>query len=170
MTIHSTVLSTPIGPLSLLTLDLDGVETLVASGFTADPTTLHERLHSSLAGHALEPGEPGTIAKAHEAYFAGDLTALDDVPVHQPGRWRLEALWAELRKVKPGETVSYGELADRAGIERGARVAGAACSHNLVAPAVPCHRVLPASGPRKYGNYLYGGERKEWLLAHESHE
>ena len=168
MTIHSTVLSTPIGPLSLLTLDLDGVETLVAGGFTGDPTTLHERLHPSLAGHALEPGEPGPIAKAHEAYFGGDLAALADVPVHQPGGWRLEALWAEMRKLRPGETLTYGALADRAGIERGARVAGAACARNLIAPAIPCHRILPATTSRKYGDYLYGVERKQWLLSHES--
>jgi len=169
MTIHSFVLQTPIGPLSLLTMDIDGTETLVGSGFTADPAELRARLHPSLAGKELVPAtEQSPIAKAHESYFAGDLEALDDLPVHQPGSARLMDLWAELRKVGPGETVTYGELADRAGIPRGARVAGAACSRNLVAPAIPCHRVLPAGGPQKYGHYLYGIDRKEWLIGHET--
>jgi methylated-DNA-[protein]-cysteine S-methyltransferase len=169
MTIHSSVLQTPIGPLSLLTLDIDGTQTLVASGFTADPGELYARMHPALAENELVSAtEPGPIGKAHESYFAGDLDALDDVPVYQPGSERLVALWTELRKVGAGETVTYGELADRAGIPRGARVAGAACSRNLIAPAIPCHRVLPASGPAKYGHYLYGVDRKEWLLDHET--
>jgi methylated-DNA-[protein]-cysteine S-methyltransferase len=45
-------------------------------------------------------------------------------------------------------------------------VAGSACAQNLIAPFVPCHRVLPSSGG--YGGYYYGVPVKEWLLAHES--
>lgn len=168
--IHMTVLDTPIGPLSLLTLDRDGTETLVASGFTADPRELHARLHPSMRSHEpAEAAEIGEIGRAHQAYFAGVLTALDSVPVHQPGSARRERLWAALREVPAGHTVTYAELAIRAGLERAAaRAAGQACSQNLVAPVVPCHRVLPASGPRPYGHYLYGVDRKEWLLRHEA--
>lgn len=166
--IKATVLDTPIGLLSLLTLDLDGTETLVASGFT-DPEELYSRLGAELRTHELtEAGEPGPIAKAHQAYFDGDLRALDTVPVHQIGSSKRIRLWAALREVPPGRTVSYGELASSAGMDRAARAAGQACSQNLIAPAVPCHRVLPASGSARYGNYLYGVDRKEWLLKHES--
>jgi methylated-DNA-[protein]-cysteine S-methyltransferase len=63
--------------------------------------------------------------------------------------------------------VSYAELAVRAGLPRtAARAAGSACAQNLIAPFVPCHRVLPTTGG--FGGYYYGVPVKEWLLAHES--
>jgi methylated-DNA-[protein]-cysteine S-methyltransferase len=169
MTIHSTVLDTPIGPLTLLARD--GV--LLASGFSADPTALHDRLHSSLRADDLMPtadlDELGDLGHAHRAYFAGDLGALDDLPLHQPGSASLEALWTVMREIKAGETLTYGQLAERAGIVRGARVAGAACARNLIAPAIPCHRVVASapSGVKRLNGYLYGLDRKDWLLKHE---
>jgi methylated-DNA-[protein]-cysteine S-methyltransferase len=170
MTIRSFVLDTPIGPLALLTLEIDGVETLVASGFTDDVDELAARLHPSLGHHdVVETPEPGPIAKAHAAYFDGDLHALDAVPVHQPSTPKRERLWAALREVPAGTTVSYGQLAANAGLDRAARAAGQACSQNLVAPAIPCHRVLPSGGGQaKSGGYAYGVGRKQWLLEHEA--
>lgn len=165
--IKTTVLDTPIGPLALL--ERDG--TLVASGFTTDPTRLHERLHSTLRDEELVPvPDLGDLGKAHLAYFDGDPAALAAVPVHQPGSARLEQLWTHMRRIPPGETITYGRLAELAGIERGARVAGAACARNLVAPAIPCHRVVAAggTGTKRLHGYLYGLDRKEWLLAHEA--
>jgi methylated-DNA-[protein]-cysteine S-methyltransferase len=177
--IRATVLDTPIGPLALL--ERDGA--LVASGFTADPRELHARLHPSLrrGGRSGQVGwgdtdnlvtapDLGDISKAHEAYFDGDLTALDALPVHTPASWRREKLWAALREVRPGQTITYGELADRAGITRGARAAGQACAQNLVAPTIPCHRIVAAGGSatRRLNGYAYGLDRKEWLLRHES--
>ena len=69
--------------------------------------------------------------------------------------------------IPAGTTVSYGDLAELAGMPRSAaRAAGGACARNLIAPIVPCHRVLPVSGG--FGGYLYGTDVKEWLLRHES--
>jgi methylated-DNA-[protein]-cysteine S-methyltransferase len=164
--IRATVLQTPIGPLSLL--EHEGA--LVAGGFTADPREMHARLHPSLAGHDLvEVPELGGIGKAHEAYFAGDLDALDTITVHAPAAPTRTLLWEALRGVRPGETVSYGELAARAGLGRGARAAGQACARNLIAPVIPCHRVVAStgSGARRLNGYYYGLDRKEWLLRHE---
>lgn len=160
--IRTTVIETPVGPLALL--EHDGA--LVASGFTADPTEMHDRLPTALRSYELVQGDLGDLAKAHEAYFAGDLDALDELPVHQVGGWRLERLWAEMRKIRAGETISYAGLAERAEIVRGARVAGAACARNLIAPAVPCHRILATGGG--LNGYYYGLDRKDWLLRHES--
>jgi methylated-DNA-[protein]-cysteine S-methyltransferase len=160
--INTTVLDTPIGPLALLVHE----GTLVAAGFTPDPAELRARLPKPLREQELITADLGEIAKAHEAYFDGDLSALENIPVAQYGTSRLEQLWATLREVAPGETVTYGELADRAGMERAARAAGQACAKNLVAPAVPCHRVLRAGGDT--GDYAYGADRKAWLLRHEA--
>ncbi len=55
-------------------------------------------------------------------------------------------VYAEARRIPPGETVSYGELAQRLGEPGAARAIGQALGHNPFAPIVPCHRVLAAGG------------------------
>jgi methylated-DNA-[protein]-cysteine S-methyltransferase len=162
--IDAQVMPTPTGPLSLLCRD--GV--LVAAGFTADPTEMFVRLSPALQAEGLDVVDDlGAAAQAVRDYLAGDLLALDAIPVEQPGSARRKRLHQALREVKPGTTVSYAELAERAGMPRtAARAAGGACARNLIAPFVPCHRVLPQSGG--YGGYYYGAPVKEWLLAHES--
>ncbi|MCW2903587.1 MAG: methylated-DNA/protein-cysteinemethyltransferase [Streptosporangiaceae bacterium] len=165
--IHATVLRTPIGPLALLEQDT----ALVGAGFTADPRDLHARLHPSLRAHELvEVPDLGEIARAHVAYFDGDLDALDTLTVHAPAAPKRAMLWSALRQVRPGEMISYGELAARGGLERGARAAGQACARNLIAPVIPCHRVIAAggTGARRLNGYAYGLDRKEWLLRHEA--
>ena len=60
------------------------------------------------------------------------------------------------------QTVSYGELAARAGNPGASRAVGTACARNPIPIVVPCHRVLPSTG--KLGNYGGGPERKRVLL------
>ncbi|SDH80779.1 methylated-DNA--[protein]-cysteine S-methyltransferase [Nonomuraea jiangxiensis] len=162
--IAAQILPTPVGPLALLSRE----GTLVAAGFTADPTEMFVRLTPALQAEGLEVGaDLGAASEAVRAYLDGDLAALDAVPVSQPGTPTRRRLHEALREVKPGTTVSYAELAERAGLPRtAARAAGSACSQNLIASFVPCHRVLPSGGG--YGGYYYGVPVKEWLLAHES--
>jgi methylated-DNA-[protein]-cysteine S-methyltransferase len=159
-----TVLDTPIGPLSLLAHD----GALVGGGFTADPAELHVRMHQSLRGLALAPARQDDLSwlvKPVRAYFDGDLTALDGLAVHQPGTPSRQRLWAAMRAVAPGSTVSYTALAAQAGNPSAPRAAGAACAANLIAPVVPCHRVLRTD--HSLGGYYYGLDRKDWLLRHE---
>ena len=68
----------------------------------------------------------------------------------------------KLREVPRGQTVSYGELAARAGNPRPPRAVGTACARNPIPIVVPCHRVLPGTG--RLGNYGGGPERKRALL------
>ncbi|MDP8978864.1 MAG: methylated-DNA--[protein]-cysteine S-methyltransferase, partial [Actinomycetota bacterium] len=65
----------------------------------------------------------------------------------------------------PGRTVTYAQLASRAGYAGAARAAGAACGANLLAPVVPCHRAVRSDGT--VGGYAYGPAVKGWLLDHE---
>lgn len=161
--IHSQVLPTPVGPLSLLARD--GM--LVAAGFTADPQEMFVRLSPALQALGLTTGGVDEAAQAVQDYLDGKIDALDAVPVEQPGTATRQRLYEALRDVPAGTTVSYGQLAERAGLPRtAARAAGSACAQNLIAPFVPCHRVLPTTGG--YGGYYYGTNVKEWLLAHES--
>jgi methylated-DNA-[protein]-cysteine S-methyltransferase len=159
--IATAILDTPIGPLSLLAHG----DALVGAGFTGDPGELHTRLDPSLRALPLAADELLWLVEPLLDYFDGDLTAPDSLPVHQPASASRERLWAELRAVAAGTTITYTGLAARAGIPRAPRAAGSACAANLVAPVIPCHRVLRTDG--SLGGYYYGLTRKRWLLRHE---
>jgi O-6-methylguanine DNA methyltransferase len=81
--------------------------------------------------------------------------------------FQLAALRA-LARVPAGETVTYGELAHRAGHPSAARAAGSACASNPLMLIVPCHRVVPASGGLgDFARGAYGPTMKRDLLARE---
>ncbi|WP_436760288.1 methylated-DNA--[protein]-cysteine S-methyltransferase [Streptosporangium sp. V21-05] len=162
--IEAQVLDTPAGPLAMLARE--GV--LLAAGFTTTgPEEMFARLSPELRAEGLTlTGDLGGPARAVRDYLDGDLTALDAVPVEQPGTPTRQRLLTALRQVPAGVTISYAELAERAGLPRtAARAAGSACARNLIAPFVPCHRVLPSTGG--FGGYYYGTPVKRWLLTHE---
>jgi methylated-DNA-[protein]-cysteine S-methyltransferase len=108
---------------------------------------------------------PGGLTAALRAYFAGDLGAIDGLPVATGGTDFQRAVWAALREIPCGETRSYGELAQRIGHPTAVRAVGLANGANPVAVVVPCHRVIGADG--SLTGYGAGIERKRWLLAHE---
>lgn len=100
-----------------------------------------------------------------EEYFDGSLNAIDGISVRQSGEKFTQSAWKAMRKVPAGKTLSYGELAKRAGSADAVRAAGTACARNLIALVVPCHRIVRSGGA--LGNYAYGLKAKEWLLNHE---
>jgi methylated-DNA-[protein]-cysteine S-methyltransferase len=169
MDLHTTTLGTPVGPFTLL-VDGDGV---CAAGFTADVERLRRRLdRHRRAARVRAGGDPGGVAAAMRAYLAGELEALREVAVTQPGDPARQDAWRALRSLPAGRTVSYRRLGELAGLADpatdpfGAQAAGAACAANNVAVIVPCHRVLRADG--RLSGYLWGVPRKRWLLAHEA--
>jgi methylated-DNA-[protein]-cysteine S-methyltransferase len=101
-----------------------------------------------------------------EAYFGGDLTSVDAIPVRTEGTEFQRQVWAELRNIAAGTTISYGELAKRLGKPNASRAVGAANGANPIAIVVPCHRVIGANG--SLTGYGGGMKRKRWLLQHES--
>lgn len=157
MTLDATTLTTPLGDLSLLARD----DVIVAAGF-APAATMAARLPDE---PLVMRGDLGRLSAAVAAYFDGDLRGLDDLPVSQPGGAFHQAAWKIMREVAPGETITYAELASRAGNPNAVRAAGSACARNLIAPIVPCHRVVRTGGT--LGGYYYGLPTKQWLLAHE---
>jgi methylated-DNA-[protein]-cysteine S-methyltransferase len=166
---HTTTLPTPVGPFTLL-VDDDGV---CAAGFTRHAETLRRRLDPPRrAARVRSTGDPGGVAAAMRAYFAGELEALHEITVTQPGDPARQGAWRALRSVPAGRTISYrrlgelAELADAATDPFGAQAAGAACARNNVAVIVPCHRVVGSDG--RLTGYLWGLPRKRWLLGHES--
>ncbi|WP_190022789.1 methylated-DNA--[protein]-cysteine S-methyltransferase [Streptomyces hiroshimensis] len=159
---RSSTLPTPLGPFSLLTVE-DGI---LAAGFTPDPSALLPELPAPWRGREPVPTEvPEPYASALAAYFAGRVEAIDALSVVQSGSGFRMAAWREMRRVRPGTTVSYQELAASAGRPGAARAAGAACADNLVPLIVPCHRIRRSDGT--LGGYYYGLAVKRWLLDHE---
>jgi len=151
-----------------LTVIVDPVDGAVVASAFGDLARAEGMLAPEFAGRGLRRGSIGSVAEAIDAWSKGDFAALDRVLVRQPGSAFLTRAWDELRKVPAGTVVTYAELAELAGRPRAARAAGKACSSNRVAPFIPCHRVVPAAGG--VGNYGYGVDIKESLLAHEGVE
>lgn len=75
-------------------------------------------------------------------------------------------VWEALLRIPPGEVVSYGELARRAGVPNAARAVGNALAANVIAALIPCHRVIRESG--EIGHYRWGSERKMAMLMRET--
>ena len=74
-----------------------------------------------------------------------------------------QRVWEELQRIDYGQTATYGELAERLGMPRGAsRAVGAANGRNPIGIAIPCHRVVGAAG--SLSGYAGGVERKQLLL------
>ena len=90
------------------------------------------------------------------------------MPLRLGGTPFQERVWAALSAIPHGETVSYGMLAARVGMPRGAQAVGAANGQNPVAVIVPCHRVVGADGTLV--GYAGGLERKRALLDLESRQ
>jgi methylated-DNA-[protein]-cysteine S-methyltransferase len=157
--VNTTTMTTPAGPLTIV--EFGG--TVRAAGFTADVDELLPDRSSLWTARA----DLGPISRAVGAYFDGDLTAIDEVPVEQhTGGEFVRHAWEVLRQIKPGEPVAYTEFARLAGRPSAVRAAAMACARNAVALFVPCHRVLRLDGG--YGGYRWGVPVKQWLLDHEA--
>lgn len=162
--LQTALLTTPVGPLAVVVDPDDGA--VVASGFR-DLADQRGRLAPALQARGFTSGGAAVdvVADAVAAYTNGELDALEKVAVRQPGGPFLQEAWRALRAVRAGSTATYAELAARAGRPQAVRAAGSACARNMVAPFVPCHRILRTDGT--LGGYYYGLDVKTALLAHE---
>ncbi|HEX8972764.1 methylated-DNA--[protein]-cysteine S-methyltransferase [Oryzihumus sp.] len=157
-----TTLDTGAGPFTMAVSD-DGVH---AAGFTSDADGLLARLPALEQARVSGPvPEAGEATRAVRRYLAGELDAIDAVPVVQDGGAFITAAWRAMRSTPAGSTLTYTELAGQAGNVEAVRAAGAACADNRVALFVPCHRVLRSDG--SLGGFLWGLPVKQWLLTHE---
>jgi O-6-methylguanine DNA methyltransferase len=149
----------PFGPLAIAARG----DVLVAIDLEGHP----ERLAKAVA--RKEPAGPGRLApaltRALDAYFKGDLTAIDSLEAEPGGTEFQRDVWAELRRVRAGTTISYSQLAARIGRPDAVRAVGAANGANPVPIVIPCHRVIGANG--SLVGYGGGLEMKRWLLQHE---
>ena len=129
-----------------------------------------ERMHRLLARHygamPLERGAaPRIVSRGLKDYFAGDLSALDDLVWKTNGTDFQRKVWGRLTTIPAGETWNYKRLAQSIGSPNAARAVGLANGANPIAIRVACHRVIGADGTLT--GYGGGLERKAWLLRHE---
>jgi O-6-methylguanine DNA methyltransferase len=161
----ASMIMTPLGPMLAGTTD-HGICLLEFTDRPMLPTqlaVLRQRL-----GLELTAGRHPNLERLEEelaAWFAGTRPTVD-VPIVAPGTPFQERVWAVLRSLPPGATISYEELAARAGRPGAQRAAGTANGANRLAIVVPCHRVIRKTG--EVGNYGGGRWRKAWLLRHEA--
>jgi methylated-DNA-[protein]-cysteine S-methyltransferase len=113
----------------------------------------------------VEAETPSLARLALEAYFAGDIDALDSLQTETRGTDFQRSVWAALRRIPAGATVSYAALAADIGRPTAVRAVGLANGANPICVVVPCHRVIGANGTLTgYGGGLH---RKRWLIDHE---
>jgi methylated-DNA-[protein]-cysteine S-methyltransferase len=112
------------------------------------------------------PSQTAPIFSALEAYFAGKITALEAINIHnEQGTPFQQRVWAGLRQIPAGKTWSYSRLAHEIGAAGAVRAVGLANGANPISLVVPCHRVIGKDG--SLTGYGGGLQRKAWLLAHE---
>ena len=157
-------LDSPIGPLALA---CDGAGVVRGLSFGDG---LIGAMRREYPGAVLLEGEtPAAVARELAAYFDGDRAALTRVD------WSLDGaaagdgfqarVWRALAAVPAGVTISYGEMAKRAGEPGAAQAAGVALNRNPIPLVLACHRVVGADGAMV--GFGGGLERKTWLLRHE---
>jgi len=155
-------IETPDGPFTILA-DAEG--RVLSSGWTADPQEILARLAGGARPGRVVDGVT-TAADAARAYYAGDVTAIDDVEVLQFGTDLQRSGWRALRAITPGHPLTYTEFAAALGHPSAVRAAASICARNAPALFVPCHRVLRGDG--SMGGFAWGVDVKRSLLAREA--
>jgi AraC family transcriptional regulator of adaptative response/methylated-DNA-[protein]-cysteine methyltransferase len=125
--------------------------------------------------HDLAGAFPGIRLIEDPAGLAGTIAAITtlveapqhrlDLPLDLRGSALELAVWQALGAIPCGETRSYGALAKTLPMPATAQEVGAACAANLLAVAVPCHRVVKADG--SISGYRWGVDRKRRLINRE---
>jgi len=154
-----TSVRTPWRPIGVVA-DEDGIVIASWFGEPRDTDIAHVDISSARKVRQI----PG-VTDAVRDWVDGDMDAILEVPVDQPGGEFQQAAWQAMRRVKGGTTVSYSDLARMSGNPRAVRAAGTACALNHVAPFVPCHRIIHTDGT--ISAYGFGPDLKVLLLEHE---
>ena len=154
----------PFGPLTLAATE----QGLVLLAYPEnDLEHALERLAERISPRVLElPARLEPVRRQLDQYFAGKRTRFDF-----PIDWRLaaagffERILRATEEIPYGETITYRQVAERAGNVKAVRAAGNGLGSNPIPIVVPCHRVVATGGGM--GGYTGGVDRKRYLLALE---
>ena len=154
-------------PISSLLLVTDDADILRALYFGDRDEQLRRVLQQHYGKYRLTEGRTAdAIKKPLEAYFEGNLGAIDAILVATGGTPFQQDVWRALRSIPAGTTTTYGQIAFTLGRDGSSRAVGAANGANPIAIVIPCHRVVGANGTLT--GYGGGLANKRWLLAHEA--
>jgi methylated-DNA-[protein]-cysteine S-methyltransferase len=156
---------TPVGDMLIAVDEEERLRVLDWDSHVERMERLMERYYGPGAVTLAESAADHAVARKLEAYVAGDIAAIDDIPTRTTGTAFQRKVWAALREIPAGQTWSYGRLAVHVGEPGAARAVGLANGSNPIGVVVPCHRVIGANGTLT--GYGGGLERKRWLLRHE---
>jgi methylated-DNA-[protein]-cysteine S-methyltransferase len=123
-----------------------------------------QRYLPSLPADAREDRAAPLLARCRrqlDEYFRGERRAFD-LPLAPEGTGFQRRVWTEIARIPFGKTITYAELAKRAGAPGSARAAGSATGRNPLGIIVPCHRVVGSDG--SLTGYAGGIPRKTRLL------
>lgn len=138
-----------------------------AVAFGADDASLVAELRGRFAKAELRRDEAALASGAQAVLrvLHGEPLSASGLELHVQRTAFQERAWEAMQAIPRGDTLTYGDLAEKIGSARAAIAVGGACSRNPVAILIPCHRVLARGG--KMHNWRWGVERKERLLAME---
>ncbi|WP_322045448.1 methylated-DNA--[protein]-cysteine S-methyltransferase [Paraburkholderia sp. J67] len=157
--------ATPLGQMLILT---DAQDTLRALDWSDYEPRMHGLLRTQYRGYEVvleENHRPSPASHAMQHYFDGDIAAIDTLACSTGGTAFQREVWAALRSIAQGSTISYTLLAQRIGRPSSVRAVGHANGANPIGIVVPCHRVVGSDG--SLTGYGGGLDRKRWLLEHE---
>jgi O-6-methylguanine DNA methyltransferase len=162
MTLHSSTISTPIGPLTYLY----GEDKKVYGVFFDTQANLVEKyLEKNLESYTIKQMKKGLYDQDFKKYFKDAKHSLQTIPIAVIGTEAQITIWNTVGKIKSGQVARYKDIAKKIGNEKAVRSVGTAIGANPVCLIVPCHRVLASDG--SLGGYSGGLDKKEWLLKHE---
>jgi methylated-DNA-[protein]-cysteine S-methyltransferase len=173
MQLSRALIPTPLGDMLALSSDegLCALEFTMVKGRARGEERL-SRLQARLARwfppHEIVDRDTPTISRARAwlaEYFDGTSAAIDRLPLDMRGAPFEKKVWKALCTIPPGQTTSYGAIAQALGSAGASRAVGAANGANPIAIVVPCHRVIGSNG--SLTGYGGGLDRKTWLLDHE---
>jgi methylated-DNA-[protein]-cysteine S-methyltransferase len=164
-----TMIDSPAGPVRIIADEgaITAVEFTQTTSVGASPRSSRARAVARSADRPIgdrDDTDPLLVEAARQlrAYFARELKEFD-LPLRPGGTPFQERVWEQLRLIGYGETATYGEIAARLGLNRGAsRAVGAANGRNPIGIVIPCHRVVGVAG--SLSGYAGGVERKQLLL------
>lgn len=125
----------------------------------------HVGLQTSPAPATEVQGELGGRFAALRLLLNGGRFTSEMVPLSLSGTDFQRAVWDQIALIPSGETITYRELAARAGRPEAIRAAASACGANPVPLVIPCHRVIASDGG--LGGFIWGVDFKRGLLARE---
>lgn len=139
---------------------------ICAVEFGDDPEILPDQVQSRFPNAQLQKADISFDNLIKEVvHFINTPEDRFQLPLDIQGTSFQQRVWTILRKIKPGKTLSYSDVANQLGNPKAVRAVASACAANKLAVVIPCHRVVSKNGG--VSGYRWGIERKKILLESE---